>query len=60
LLLAPVVENRRKKVKDTNILTICAQKMIQLLGIQAVAQRTAAGLRFQLTLPAPPVRKDNK
>lgn len=60
LLLAPVVENRRQKIKDTNILTVCAQKIIQLLGIQAVAQRSAAGLCFELTLPGPPVREVSK
>ena len=44
---------KRKKVKDTNILTICAQKIIEYLAINAWAEATDKGLKISLSFPAP-------
>ena len=50
LILEPMVDGKRKKVKDTSILTICAQKIIAHLGIHASSQQTEAGLMIRLSL----------
>lgn len=53
LILAPIVDNKRRRVQDTNILTVCAQNLIEHLGICASAAKSENGLRFQLSLPRP-------
>ena len=52
-ILEPMTGGKRKKVKDTNILTICAQKIIEYLAINAWAEATDKGLKISLSFPAP-------
>jgi hypothetical protein len=40
---------KRQKVKDTNILTICIQKLIEFLAINAWAEPMEKGLRIYLS-----------
>jgi CheY-like chemotaxis protein len=52
-ILKPMDGGKQKKVKDTKILTICAQKIIEYLAINAWAETTDAGLKISLSFPAP-------
>ena len=52
-ILEPMAGGKRKKVKDTNILTICAQKLIEYLAINAWAEPTEAGLKISLSFSPP-------
>ncbi|MEM1221787.1 MAG: response regulator [Verrucomicrobiota bacterium] len=52
-ILEPMSGGKRKKVKDTNILTVCAQKLIEFLAINAWAERTNKGLRINLSFSPP-------
>ena len=48
-ILEPLSGGKRQKVKDTNILTICIQKLIEFLTINAWAERTEEGLCVYLS-----------
>jgi CheY-like chemotaxis protein len=50
-LLEPMQGRLRTKVKDTNILMVCAQKLIEQLTIKARAESTDLGLLIVLTFP---------
>jgi CheY-like chemotaxis protein len=51
-ILEPIQGGKRKKVQDTSILTVCAQKIIEHLAINAWSECTENGLRVQLSLAA--------
>ena len=48
-ILEPMSGGKRQKVKDTNILTICIQKLIEFLAINAWAERIEEGLCVYLS-----------
>lgn len=48
-ILEPMSGGKRQKVKDTNILTICIQRLIEFLAINAWAERTEDGLCVYLS-----------
>lgn len=48
-ILEPLSGGKRQKVKDTNILTLCIQKIIEFLAINAWAERTEKGLCIYLS-----------
>ena len=48
-ILEPISGGKRQKVKDTNILTICIQRLIEFLAINAWAERTEDGLCVYLS-----------
>ncbi|MGK0176259.1 MAG: CheY-like chemotaxis protein [Lentimonas sp.] len=48
-ILKPMSGGKRQKVKDTNMLTICIQRLIESLAINAWAERIEGGLRIHLS-----------
>ena len=48
-ILEPMSGEKRQKIKDTNILTICIQKLIEFLAINAWAERVEEGLCVYLS-----------
>lgn len=57
-ILEPMSGGKRQKVKDTNILTVCIQKLIEFLEINAWAERTEKGLCIYLSFE-PGLDSDN-
>jgi len=50
-LLNPIIDGKRTKVPGTNLLLVCAQKIIQLLALEAACQKTHNGLIITLIFP---------
>ena len=57
-ILEPMSGGKRQKVKDTNILTVCIQKLIEFIEINAWAERTEKGLCIYLSFE-PGLDSDN-
>ena len=51
-ILKPISNGKRQKIKDTTILTVCIQKIIEFLAIEGWAERTEEGLRINLSFAA--------
>lgn len=54
IIFEPMNGNKRQKVKDTSIVTVCIQKTIEYLAINAWAEQTGEGLEVKLCLTAAP------
>jgi hypothetical protein len=51
-ILEPLQGGKRKKIQDTNLLTVCAQKIIKHLAINAWCESKESGLCIHISLPA--------